>query len=70
MAAHAPASPAAESPRMAAGKRQLMDAAVRLLSVDEQRGFLQRHGEDADPLQAAMCDAIRALSSATATVGS
>ena len=45
-------------------------AAVRLLSVDEQRGFLQRHGEDADPLQAAMCDAIRALSSATATVGS
>ena len=36
-----------------------VDAAVRLLSVDEQRGFLQRHGEDADPLHAAMCDAIR-----------
>lgn len=35
-------------------------AAVRLLSVDEQLGFLQQHGDDTSALHAAMCSAIRA----------
>lgn len=35
-------------------------AAARLLSADEQQRFLQAHGEDTDPLHAALCGAIRA----------
>ncbi|MEG1768974.1 MAG: patatin-like phospholipase family protein [Comamonas sp.] len=37
-------------------------AAVRLLSADEQNAFLQEHGDDADPLHAALCQQIRAPS--------
>lgn len=72
MAAPAPASPAAESPRMAAGKRQLMDAAVRLLARQQGAEALSlrelareaglnhntfyRHFEDLTALETALMD--------------
>jgi len=42
-------------------------AAARLLSARERRAFLKKHGKDDDPLNAALCQEIRALSRPPAT---